>query len=45
MLKVRPVAASDIPALEDLARGATPGVHTLPRGRQAIELAVERSLA
>ena len=45
MFKVRPVAASDIPALEDLARVATPGVHTLPRSRQAIELAVERSLA
>ena len=45
MFVVRPVEASDIPALEALAEVATPGVHTLPRSRKTIERAVERSLA
>jgi arginine N-succinyltransferase len=45
MFTVRPVASSDIPALESLAEVATPGVHTLPRSRKTIERAVERSLA
>lgn len=45
MYLVRPVAASDIPALETLAAVATPGVHTLPRTRATIERAVERSIA
>lgn len=45
MFVVRPVVAADIAALESLAAVATQGVHTLPRKRQAIERAVERSLA
>jgi arginine N-succinyltransferase len=45
MYLVRPVEASDIPALETLATVVTPGVHTLPRTRATIERAVERSLA
>lgn len=45
MYLVRPVEASDIPALESLATVVTPGVHTLPRTRATIERAVERSIA
>jgi arginine N-succinyltransferase len=45
MFVVRPVEAVDIPALEALAQVVTPGVHTLPRSRNAIGRAVERSLA
>lgn len=45
MFVVRPVETADIPALEALASGVTPGVHTLPRTRMTIERAVERSLA
>lgn len=41
---VRPVAMSDIPALEELAT-LTPGVHTLPRKRETIAEAIERSIA
>lgn len=44
MFLVRPVSADDIPALEAMAGGMTPGVHTVPRNRQAIERAVERSV-
>lgn len=42
---VRPVALSDIAALETLAAVSTPGVHTLPRTRETIAASVERSLA
>lgn len=45
MYVVRPVEASDIPALETMASIVTPGVHTLPRTRATIERAVERSEA
>jgi arginine N-succinyltransferase len=45
MFVVRPVETTDIAALESLAAVATSGVHTLPRSRQAIERAVERSIA
>ena len=45
MFVVRPVQAADIPALEALGAVATPGVHTLPKTRPAIERAVERSIA
>lgn len=45
MFVVRPVQAADIPALEALGAVATPGVHTLPKSRPAIERAVERSIA
>ncbi|GAA4030604.1 arginine N-succinyltransferase [Actimicrobium antarcticum] len=44
-LLVRPVTEADIPALEALAAGATAGVHTLPKHRDAIERAVQRSIA
>jgi len=43
MFVVRPVHVADIPALEVLAGAATPGVHTLPRTRESIAHAVERS--
>lgn len=45
MYVVRPVERSDIPALETMTSLPTPGVHTLPRTRTAIERAVERSIA
>lgn len=45
MFVVRPVAMSDMPALVTLAKSATRGVHALPGTRQAIEQAVERSIA
>lgn len=45
MFVVRPVEAGDIPALTSLGAGARPGVHTLPRTAQAVEHAVQRSLA
>jgi len=45
MFVVRPVETADVAALESLASVATSGVHTLPRSRQAIERAVERSIA
>ena len=44
MYVVRPVEATDIPALEAMATAVTPGVHTLPRTRATIERAVERSI-
>ena len=45
LLTVRPVAAADIPALKALAGSASPAVHTLPRTSEAIQHAVDRSLA
>jgi arginine N-succinyltransferase len=45
MFVVRPVAASDVAALEANASVATPGVHTLPKTPDAIARAVEHSLA
>jgi len=42
---VRPAQLSDVAALETLAAVTTPGVHTLPRTREKIAAAVERSLA
>lgn len=45
MFVVRPVAVSDLDALESLGSVATPGVHTLPRTRKTIAAAVERSVA
>jgi len=45
MYVVRPVELSDIGALESLAAVSTPGVHTLPRTREAITAFVERSIA
>jgi arginine N-succinyltransferase len=45
MYVVRPVETADIPALEALAAVTMPGVHTLPRSRDKIVMAVERSLA
>ncbi len=44
MYLVRPVDMADVAALESLAKVATPWVHTLPKTREAIECAVERSL-
>src|SRR4051812_18017563 len=44
MFVVRPVEMADIPALEALAPLATQGVHTLPRERDSITLAVKRSI-
>lgn len=45
MFVVRLVNTSDIPMLEALAETATPEVHTLPRRRETIARAVERSTA
>jgi arginine N-succinyltransferase len=45
MYVVRPVQQSDIAALETLAAVTMPGVHTLPKTRDKIALAVERSIA
>jgi arginine N-succinyltransferase len=45
MYVVRPVELSDIAALEKLAAVTMPGVHTLPKTRDKIALAVERSIA
>ncbi|GIZ53862.1 arginine N-succinyltransferase [Noviherbaspirillum aridicola] len=45
MFVVRPVESGDIPAFEQLVAEPVPVVHTLPRSRQAIEDAVERSAA
>lgn len=45
MFVVRPVEAADIPALAALASVATHGVQTLPKTPQAIERAVEHSMA
>jgi arginine N-succinyltransferase len=45
MFVVRPVAAADVAALEANASVATIGVHTLPKTRETIARAVERSLA
>jgi arginine N-succinyltransferase len=45
MVVVRPVELSDIPALEALVAKAAQGVHTLPRTRDKLEQAVERSIA
>jgi len=44
MFVVRPVAATDVAALEANASVATPGVHTLPKTREGIARAVEHSL-
>ena len=45
MYVVRPVDRADIGALEAMAAISMPGVHTLPRTREGINAAVERSLA
>ena len=45
MYVVRPVELKDVGALENLAAGMTPGVHTLPRTRDTIAAFVERSIA
>jgi arginine N-succinyltransferase len=45
MYVVRPVERGDIGALEELGAVSIPGVHTLPRTREAIVAAVERSIA
>jgi len=45
MYVVRPVERADIGALEAMAAVSMPGVHTLPRTREGIVAAVERSLA
>lgn len=42
---VRPVDRADIGALEEMAAISMPGVHTLPRTREGIDAAVERSIA
>lgn len=45
MYVVRPVEPADVAALESLAAVSMPGVHTLPKTREKIEQAVERSIA
>ena len=45
MFVVRPVASTDIAALESLAAVTTPGVHTLPRTREKIAASIELSIA
>ena len=45
MYVVRPVELSDLAALEALAAVTMPGVHTLPKTRDKIAVAIERSLA
>jgi arginine N-succinyltransferase len=45
MYVVRPVEPADVGALEALAAVTMPGVHTLPRTRDKIDAAVERSIA
>jgi arginine N-succinyltransferase len=45
MYVVRPVELADIAALETLAAVTMPGVHTLPKTREKIAQAVERSIA
>lgn len=45
MYVVRPVDRADIGALEAMAAISMPGVHTLPRTREGIHAAVERSIA
>ena len=45
MFVVRPVELSDIDALEAMAAGTMPGVHTLPKTREKIVASVERSIA
>lgn len=45
MFVVRPVALTDIDALESLAHESMPGVHTLPRTREQIAASVELSIA
>ncbi|MFD2367128.1 arginine N-succinyltransferase [Pseudoduganella sp. GCM10020061] len=45
MFVVRPVAHTDIDALESLAHESMPGVHTLPRTREQIAASVELSIA
>ena len=45
MYVVRPVDRADIGALEAMAAISMPGVHTLPRTREGVNAAVERSLA
>ena len=45
MYVVRPVDRADIGALEAMAAISMPGVHTLPRTREGINAAVERSIA
>ncbi len=42
---VRPVALTDLDALEALAAVTMPGVHTLPRTRDKIAASIERSIA
>ncbi|MBC7684964.1 MAG: arginine N-succinyltransferase [Bdellovibrionales bacterium] len=45
MFVVRPVELADIDALEAMAAGTMPGVHTLPKTREKIAASVERSIA
>lgn len=45
MYVVRPVELTDIDGLESLAAVTMPGVHTLPKTRDKIAAAVERSIA
>lgn len=45
MYVVRPVDRADIGALEAMAAISMPGVHTLPRTREGVHAAVERSIA
>lgn len=45
MYVVRPVDRADIGALEAMAAISMPGVHTLPRTREGMVAAVERSIA
>jgi len=45
MFVVRPAELTDIDALESLAAGTMPGVHTLPKTRDKIAASVERSIA
>jgi arginine N-succinyltransferase len=44
MVVVRPAGLADVGALEELAALTLPGVHTLPRTREKIAAAVERSI-
>ena len=45
MYVVRPVEPADLDALESLLANSTPGVHTLPRTREAVAALIERSCA
>jgi arginine N-succinyltransferase len=45
MFVVRPVDPADLDSLESLLAASTPGVHTLPRTRDALAALIERSCA